>query len=364
MIGSIASVGVTQATCYWVAKRPREARSMMWTAVAVALLTGLVLAVAGPWMASAIGRNDQVVRLLTYVFALSPLYIAGGVWLSALQATNIAWWNVAGLTQPLLYLSGVVCLWRVGALTLLGVVGIYALSLVSQSLCSSILARREVGHYRRPEVRLLRPLYSYGGKVWLSTLPRLVNVSIDQLLLSVWPGVTAAELGNYAVAVSLSWLVLPVAQAFGSVAFPRIARAHGETDARRIERLSLVGAAVSAACVIAAVSALAPVFVPVVFGSGYRSSIVALWLLAPGAVFLAVNQVLGQILQGRGRPLFISMAEGTGALLTVLLLALLIPPFGIRGAAMASTLVYGFVMILLFWGIRRARVAQSIVEVS
>jgi O-antigen/teichoic acid export membrane protein len=32
MIGSMASVGISPATCYWVSKRPREARSMMWTA--------------------------------------------------------------------------------------------------------------------------------------------------------------------------------------------------------------------------------------------------------------------------------------------------------------------------------------------
>ena len=328
---------------------------MMSTAVTTALLTGLVVAVAGPWMASAIGRNDQVVRSLTFTFALSPLYIAGGVWMSALQATSIVRWNVARLAQPLVYLAGVICLWGAGGLTLTGAVGAFAGSLVVQSLYTLMSARREVGHHRRPELRLLRPLYAYGSKVWLSTVPRLVNVSVDQLLLSVWPGVTAAELGNYVVAVALSSLVLPVSQAFGSVAFPRIAQAHGEEDARRIERLSLAGAAISASVIIAAVCALAPVLVPAILGNGYQSSIVALWILAPGAVFLAMNGVLGHILQGRGRPLVISVGEGMGALFTVALLAVLIPPFGIRGAAAASTVAYGVVMIFLFWGMRRAR---------
>jgi len=201
-------------------------------------------------------------------------------------------------------------------------------------------------------------MYAYGSKVWLSTVPRFVNVSVDQLVLSVWPGVTAAELGNYVVAVSLSSLVLPVSQAFGSVAFPRIARAHSEADALRIERVSLAGAGVSATVIIAAVCALAPVLVPVVFGNGYQNSIAVLWLLAPGAVFLAMNQVLGDILQGRGRPLVISVAEGIGAVVTVVLLAALIPPFGIRGAAVASTVAYGVVMVLLLWATHRARVSR------
>jgi O-antigen/teichoic acid export membrane protein len=227
-----------------------------------------------------------------------------------------------------------------------------------------MLARREVGHYCRPELTLLRPLYTYGAKVWLAAVPVLLNVSVDQLVLSVWPGVTAAELANYVLAVSLSNLVLPVTQAFGTVAFPRIARAHGEADAQRIARWSLVGAAASAAVIIAVACALAPVLVPVVFGNGYRSSIVALWLLAPGAVFLAMNQVLAAILQGRGRPLFMSAAEGIGAVFTVALLAALIPRFGIRGAAVASTITYGAVMVFLFWGIHRARVSETQREAS
>ena len=359
MIGSMASVGVTQATCYWMSKRPREARSIMSTAVTTALLTGLVVAVAGPWMASAIGRNDQVVRSLTFTFALSPLYIAGGVWMSALQASSIVRWNVARLAQPLVYLAGVICLWGAGGLTLTGAVGAFVGSMVVQSLYVVMSARREVGHLRRPELELLRPLYAYGSKVWLSTVPRLVNVSVDQLVLSVWPGVTAAELGNYAVAVTLSQLVLPVSQAFGSVAFPRIARAHGEADARRIGRLSLAGAAVSATVIIVPVCVLAPVFVPVLFGSGFQSSILALWLLAPGAVFLAMNGVLGDVLQGRGRPLVISVGEGIGALCTVVLLAVLIPPFGIQGAAVASSITYGVVMVFLFWEMRRSRTSRA-----
>jgi len=113
-IGTLASAGITESTCYFVARRPIEARSIMWTAIAAALFTGLVLAIAGPWMASVIGRNDQVVEHLTWILALSPLYIAGGVWQSTLQATSIRHWNVSRLSQPLIYFFGAVVLWWVG----------------------------------------------------------------------------------------------------------------------------------------------------------------------------------------------------------------------------------------------------------
>jgi O-antigen/teichoic acid export membrane protein len=129
---------------------------------------------------------------------------------------------------------------------------------------------------------------------------------------------------------------------------------------QRIESISLVGAAISAAAVICVVAILAPVLIPVVFGRGYQSAVVALWLLSPGAVFLALNQVLANLLQGRGRPLVISVSEGVGAVCTVALLAILIPLYGIRGAAIASTVAYGIVTVFLLVWLHRIRRVDAI----
>jgi O-antigen/teichoic acid export membrane protein len=63
-------------------------------------------------------------------------------------------------------------------------------------------------------------------------------------------------------------------------------------------------------------------------------------------------------------PLVISIGEGIGAVFTVVLLAVLIPRYDIRGAAAASTIAYGVVMVFLFWGRHRARVSRPDREVS
>lgn len=359
MIGSVTSIGVTQATCYWVANRPAVARRMKSTAATAALVTGGALAAAGPFIASMIGRNGQVIALLTAVFAAAPLYIVGGVWMSALQATSIARWNVARMAQPVLYLGAISVLWSVDRVSLDTVVGAFVGALAVQTAYAMVAARRTVGRHVAPERTALRDLYSYGVKVFAGTVPRLVNFTLDQLLLSVWPGVTPAALGNYAVAVSLSSLVLPVSQAFGSIAFPRVAAARSELEKRKIERWSVIGSALTSVVVIGVVSAVAPFAVVPLFGPGYHDAVVALWILAPGVVFLAVGRTLADILQGRGRPLVTSAAEGTGAVLTVVLLAVLIPMFGIRGAAAASTIVYTLVTAVLFWRVHMAREATS-----
>jgi O-antigen/teichoic acid export membrane protein len=358
-IGMVVSLGITQSTCYWISRRPDQATAFMSTAVAASLATGLVVAALGPWIAGLITRNPEVARDLALVLALTPAYIAGGAWMSALQATRISSWNVTRAIQPLVYLLGVVSLWGLGNLTLGGVVAAFAVSLIAQTICSFVVARRVVGHHSRPDWSLLSPLYAYGAKVWLSAVPQVVNVNVDQLVLSVMPGVAAAQLGNYTVAASLSWLSLPASVAFGSVAFPRIARATNERQARRIEHISLVGAGLAVGAIIVPLCVLAPILVPTLFGTGYTDAIVALWLLAPGTIFLALDGVLGDLLQGRGRPILRSVGQGIGAIITVVLLFILIPPFGIRGAAVASSVTYAAVFIFLVWSLRRVRRGQQ-----
>lgn len=353
MIGSVASVGITQATCYWTARTPEKGPAVMSTAVAGSLGAGIVVAVLAPSVAPLIGRNSMVTSYLTLVLALTPLYIAGGVWISALQATNISSWNIARAILPLLYLAIVVFLWAAGRLTLGSAVVAFAIALVGQGCVAMALARRKVGHHRRPELALLRPLYGYGLKVSVASVPQIINVNVDQLILSVMPAVSPAQLGNYAVAVSMSWLALPASVAFGSVAFPRIATSLGTGQTQRIERISMLGAGLSAGVTIALISILAPLLVPRLFGKGFVDSVYALWLLAPGTVFLALNRVLGDLLQGLGRPLVRSAGEGIGAVVTLVLLIVLIPRLGIRGAAVASSVAYAVVFAYLLWGLRR-----------
>jgi O-antigen/teichoic acid export membrane protein len=99
-------------------------------------------------------------------------------------------------------------------------------------------------------------------------------------------------------------------------------------------------------------SLVSPWLVPTVFGSGYESAVTTLWVLVPAAVVFIVNQVMEEILRGRGLPSVPAIAEGAGALVTIVLLLLLVPKFGIIGAAIASGIAYSVVAGLLLKRIR------------
>lgn len=354
-MGGVASLGITQSACYWISRRRDEGVAIMNAAARAALLTGAAVGVVGFIVAPLIGRTELVTSLLRVVLALSPLFIAGGVWMSSLQAVDIAAWNRARIVQPVAYFTGVLGLALTGRLTLTTASTAFCVSLVVQTWHARRRARQAVEGAAASTGKLYSTLYRYGAKVSAATLPRLINMRLDQLVLSVLPAIAASELGIYAVATSLSWLALPAAAAFGSIAFPAVAGSTLETRTRRIERMSLLGSASVAAAVLLVVCLAAPFVVPRLFGRDFGAAVACLWLLAPGTICLAVNGVLAAVLQGRGRPLSTSFGEGAAAVVTVVLLLALTPHFGIRGAAAASSVAYLSATIVLCTRLKAAR---------
>lgn len=354
----LASLGITTASTYLVARERARAGIIAWTATCCGLCVGALVAGAGAIvLAPLIARTGEVRSALNLVFIGAPIFIAGGVLTSVLQAVDLNRWNAARSVQPCAYLALVAVLAAFGRLTVMVAAAAYLLSIAAQLAVTAGLVRGCVALDRgRWSWTDARSLYSYGPKVTISALPQIVNLRVDQLLLSVLPSISAGALGNYAVAVSMATLSLPIAVAAGSVAFPRVAEATRESTRRSIERRSLWFAVSAAGAASLLIALLAPLAVPRLFGAEFDSSVRCVWLLAPGAVCLALNRVLSDILRGRGRPLRVSGAEAAGAIVTAILLPGLVPTFGIFGAAAASSAAYATILVVMLrslWGLRR-----------
>ncbi len=68
---------------------------------------------------------------------------------------------------------------------------------------------------------------------------------------------------------------------------------------------------------MAPIAASAYWLIPLVFGTAYASAVPLLWILTPGGILLACNQVAGDLLRGLGRPGLVAAAEGLAAVCTV-----------------------------------------------
>ena len=179
------------------------------------------------------------------------------------------------------------------------------------------------GHRRLP---LLRPLARYDS-IFTALAPYTLNAQLDQLVLS--QTVASADLGRYAIAVSLTSLPLPLVAAVGNVAFPRLAAQRIATAAtRKMQRDAIAASAGIALAMLLPLAVGASWVIPLVFGRDYSGAVPMVWILTPGAVFLSCGQVTGDLLRGRNHPTVVAWAQGLAAVFTVALLIALLRKLG------------------------------------
>jgi stage V sporulation protein B len=85
------------------------------------------------------------------------------------------------------------------------------------------------------------------------------------------------------------------------------------------------------------------------FGQQFLPGTSALQILAVGMFFFTLYTISSSISQGLGRPRLPMYALVAGTTIDLILSLLLVPPFGINGAAIATTLSALFIMATLMW---------------
>ena len=350
VVALIAEFGQPAAICYYIASQPSRAPAYVATAQRLLLASGMLAALAALAITPLITVDGQTTFGCVILFAIVPVVAVGYGWLYSLQPLSLSQWNRARLTQPTLFLVAIVALGRTHTLTLRLVFIVLAASLLGQMVRSRQLSRRLFDASGAYDGTLIHSLSTYGASNLAATAPSVVNVRLDQIVLSL--AVPASQLGQYAVAVSLTTLAFPLAAAFGYVAMPRLAALTG--DKHRDVKGTLIGAFTVGTLVILPIAAFAPWYVPLLFGRRYHEVILLVWLLAPGGVFLAAGQVMGDVLRGLKRPVDVAKSQGVGAVFTVVGLAFSIPLWGARGAAVTSSIAYGITCLWQWPAIRRS----------
>jgi len=99
--------------------------------------------------------------------------------------------------------------------------------------------------------------------------------------------------------------------------------------------------------------ALADVFIPLYFGSEFYPAVGPLLLLLPGVVGFSLSRPIYAIGQGKGELRKLVLTTGSAAMLNLFLNLILIPPYGMYGAAVATSTGYGSMFLLHAWTARR-----------
>jgi O-antigen/teichoic acid export membrane protein len=184
----------------------------------------------------------------------------------------------------------------------------------------------------------------------LGNIAAFFNYRFDVFIVNYF--LEPAQVGLYALGVAISESIWQIPQATAVALFPHTARTGEQgTTAFTCSVLRHVFLIATASGLLLA--AVSPVAVPIVFGSRFEPSVAVVWWILPGTAALALGKVASSALTARHKTGRSSIYGVLSFLLGILLDVALIPRFGIRGAAAASSLSYLFNAVLLLYSLKR-----------
>lgn len=355
VLGAVAGLGMSDAVVYFGVRYPSQITTYLLTAY-VPVAGSVCLSIALGWwlMPLLLGAQTQEVinaaRLLVAV--MMPMFGLFIVY-ESLRAYG-AWkaWNVLRI-PPNLYWIAILALGFLlpGWANSISLSRLYPLMFLFSVIPALVIVRSRYAH--RPfkaKPDYIRPLLGYGIPVMATVLPQTLNFRLDQLVMaSVLP---AYSLGLYVAAAAWSSAGTPIFAAVSQVLFPRIGSITDRAQQKHIASRSILLYSVLAMLLTGFILLLTPVVFPVLFGAAYRPAIPVAFLLVIAGGFFNISLVLSSVLRGFGRPQNVLFSQVLGLVITVILLYLLLPRYGIMGAGFASLAAYGGVMLaslFFFW---------------
>jgi len=191
----------------------------------------------------------------------------------------------------------------------------------------------------RYQADLMRAMLRYGARVQVGSIFQTINARLDIVILQFFRSLS--QVGYYAVAQIVAEIVLQLAGAFQASVMP-LASKYVEHEERQAETSadSLRHYGLLAGVGLLGVAVVGPPVIEFLYGARFNAAIVPMLVLLPGIWFLGLGGVIQGDLSGRGKPGTASKLAGLAAVVTIALDLALIPPFGVIGAALASTAAY------------------------
>lgn len=352
LISLFLQFGLGPANVYFLGQNRYPVDVLLGNALTLSLITSVLVLplywLALPLLLETVAVGVQPIVLLLIGLSIPPALVGGHLSNLFLGMQDISEFNLLKLVR-----NGATLLFVVVLVLILqmGVMG----AVLSMMLAWGLMLARGFWALRgRVRVHLtwnwpvLKNCLGLGGQGYLANLFQFFNYRLDVLLLSFFLGVTA--LGLYTTAVAAVEVLWYIPEAVATVLLPRTARS-SENEARSFT--PLVSRTVFCGTLVFGVvlGILSYPLVIVLFGEEYARSVAPLRLLLPGVIMLALSKVLTSDLGGRGLLLYNTLASLIGLVATMVFDVLLIPRWGISGAAVASSVSYGLtaVAVLVFY---------------
>ncbi|MDH0648337.1 oligosaccharide flippase family protein [Pseudomonas sp. GD03858] len=365
LISAATSGGLNSAVGYQAAKQRDMGLLLTQVLVYGCLLAGM-LTLACVLLVREFGADLQVtvqLGLLAWLLLLAvPMTVLKSGLLTLHNASGgVGAFNALRLCEslaPLLLFLGLFWMWRDDALEAALISWLCGIALVL--VLGLWWLRRQHPLALRWDRGGQRELLSYSAKSHPDLLFQQLILRSDYLFIGAMLGSTA--LGHYAMASAAAELLLIVPEAVTTPLMKRLLQQDAGMEKITPLALRLTATVMLGACL--GMALIGHWLIVTLFGAEYAPAYPALLALLPGLLGLCYASILRLDLLGKNRPGTVSLMMGIGAALNLLLNILLIPTWGIVGAAAASSIAYLAVtvaMLVLYCRLSGVPLGQTLI---
>lgn len=241
-----------------------------------------------------------------------------------------------------------------------GVAGVLFGNIIAATLLAvvgfMVIAKRlePWSEFLRPDASVpRRELLRFNGYAVLFTFTLTSLYQVDILLLEIFT--TSEQTGYYKAAIVLVQFLWLAPRAVQGVLVQSVSDLWNQQALQRITMLSTRATRYTlllTALLAIGLAVLADTFVPLYYGPEFTPAVDPILFLLPGTVGFAVARPLFSISQAKGKMEVVAACTGAAAVLNLVLNFLLIPRYGMLGAATATSIGYGILPLFHFAGAR------------
>jgi len=354
----LTTLGIDRAAVFFAAKHRQDVSSVASACLALGGAQSLLVFISGHVVIPlALRSYGQGLVRLGLVFLLCAPFVQAAnlqsnLFLGRLETRS---YNACRAIAPAFYAASVAALFLLRLPSVPAVVALQLLGYAAAAWFTTRFLLRKLRPRWNWDPAAVRDMLKYGAKTHAGQLTYFMNQRLDQLLISLF--LPAAQLGIYVGAVAFADALLIIPRAIGAVTLATGSNCDS-AGAWRWARRSLLLTFLWLAPASIALWFLTPFVIPRLFGAAFGPSVLPCRILIFGSCAMGFSTVLYEVARSINRPEIPSYAELAGLAVTVCLLAAFLKPYGIIGAAIASTAAYTVTAAFTLGYLLRARVAS------
>jgi polysaccharide transporter, PST family len=340
LFSPLAKLGLDKILVRDLARRPLSKEETLGTAAVLKFLSGIGVLLLSVAIISAINPQDNQVRILVGIVAAGTLFQSFETidfWFQSQVEAKYSVWAKNGAYF-------LVSLFRIILIQIEAPLLAFAASYLLEQFLMGVgmlIAYRLTGHFIQAwhfSRSRVKELLQDSWAVIISGVVIMIYMRIDQIMLGQMIGSEAVGVYSASVKLSEMWYFIPgaITQSF----FPSIIQGKElgkETYDRRMQKLFNLMALLSYGIAIP-LTFLSTDIIRLIYGSDYIEGGASLSILVWAGLFVSLGLARGCWIITEGLMKFSAATNAIGAGVNVLLNFLLIPRYGITGAAIATVM--------------------------